>query len=448
MIPPFFPVLLFFLGLLRAALAQQNGLTTAEVAPEGSAAIEASRPVIRNVVRLADVGGSGAEKFVVRSRPEYDIDGSTAYGMPDIKVQSSAGIKVNDLNAFVPHWRHYTQYAPGQRKYSFMYRAKVLEIPKAYAYTFRDDFIIADQENVYNVGGGGEKMEGWTLTEEPEGKTLWEAPSQAVLGFHRFRSLAVLVHKFSNAYFHWITEAMPRLMLYLDVLDEEQKNSMRYLVHNSHFARESLRLFGVHEFRQAVFYDPSAVYQAETMYVAAGTPCGNAPKSVLESLQKRLHYILFPKKPYPSLPAPAGDGAAAVPGVVVLVKRNSSRQMENFDEVVETIRSGLKTNQQLVLFDDSRKYSLISQYMMFNKAEMIIGAHGGGLTNIVWGNKNTKVIEILPVTSAASGRRARVCYASIAGSLGMDYTMIPVETPSFDSPIQVPVKDLSKGMRL
>ena len=281
------------------------------------------------------------------------------------------------------------------------------------------------------------------------GKTVWEAPSQAVMNFHQFRTLAVLVHRFSNAYFHWITEAMPRLMLYLDVLDDEQKHNMRYLIHNTPYARESLRLFGVHEFRQAVFYDPGSVYQAETMYVAAGTPCGNAPKSLLESLHRRLHYILFPKKPYPSLPAPAGSTGEAVPapGVVILVKRNLSRQMENFDEVVDTIRDGLKANQQLILFDDSRRYSLISQYTMFSKADMIIGAHGGGLTNLVWGNKNTKVIEILPVTSAETGRRARVCYASIAGSLGMDYTMIPVETPTFDSPIHVPVQDLSKGMR-
>ena len=84
--------------------------------------------------------------------------------------------------------------------------------------------------------------------------------------------------------------------------------------------------------------------------------------------------------------------------------------------------------------------------MIFKKAGMIVGAHGGGLANILWSSIGTKVIEVLPVTSAADGRRARVCYASIAGSLGLDYTMIPVENEEFDGPIEVPLDDLTAAI--
>ena len=120
--------------------------------------------------------------------------------------------------------------------------------------------------------------------------------------------------------------------------------------------------------------------------------------------------------------------------------------ISNFDEVVEAIRGLLKKSQQLVLFDDSKRYSVISQYMIFKKADLVIGAHGGGLTNMLWSTRTTRVIEILPVSDSASGRRTRVCYAAMAGSLGLDYTMIPVESVNFDDPINVPVDDLSKAI--
>ena len=77
---------------------------------------------------------------------------------------------------------------------------------------------------------------------------------------------------------------------------------------------------------------------------------------------------------------------------------------------------------------------------------MILGTHGGGLANILWSTIGTKVIEVLPVTPARDGRRARVCYASIAGSLGMDYTMIPVENEEFDDPVEVPLDDLTAAI--
>eukprot|EP00944_MAST-04C_sp_MAST-4C-sp1_P007141 g7141.t1 len=398
----------------------------------------------KKIVHLADMATQYFD-VKVHEKSLYNVDASVGYKMPDIKVHSSAGIQLKDLNAFVPHWRAQTQYQAGQRRYKTAYRAAVLEVPNAYAYTYGEDFVVADARSVYNIGGCGERMEGWDLSFDGDGGQVWEPPIQTVTGHHRFRSLAILVHRFSNSYFHWITESLPRLMLYFETLTTEQQQRIRYLVNRERYVLESLRLFGVYGNKQFVFYDRESVYQAGTIFVAAGTPCGRSPKTMMNLLQKRLHNVLFPSKEYAPLPSPPSKKKAA-PGLTILIKRNYSRQMSNIDEVKSTLRKYLKKGQEMILFDDAKPQSLISQYMIFNKAQMILGTHGGGLANILWSTIGTKVIEVLPVTPARDGRRARVCYASIAGSLGMDYTMIPVENEEFDDPVEVPLDDLTAAI--
>ena len=222
----------------------------------------------------------------------------------------------------MPHWRAQTQYQAGQRRYKTSYRAAVLEVPNAYAYTYGEDFVVADARSVYNIGGCGERMEGWDLRFDGDKGQVWEPPIQTVTGHHRFRSLAILVHRFSDSYFHWITESLPRLMLYFETLTTEQQRNIRYLVNRQRYVRESLRLFGVYDNRQFVFYDRASVYQAGTMFVAAGTPCGRSPKTMMNLLQKRLHNVLFPSKEYARLPSPPSKKNKAAPGLTVLIKRN------------------------------------------------------------------------------------------------------------------------------
>jgi capsular polysaccharide biosynthesis protein len=399
---------------------------------------------VKKIIHLADLSTQYYD-VKVHEKSMYNVDPSIGYGMPDIKVQSKHGIRLKDLNAFVSDWRVQTQYRPGERRYTSAYRAAVLEVPNSYAYTYGEDFVVADSKNVYNIGGCGERMEGWDLNIDTDGSQRWDTPVQSVTGYHRFKSLAILVHRFSGSYFHWTTEALPRLMLYLETLTAEQKRAVRYLVNKERYVRESLRLFGIFENRQVIYYDHQSVYQAGTIFLAAGTPCGRSPKTIMNLLQKKMHNVLFPNKEFLPLPSPPANGNAP-PGLMVLLKRNYSRQMSNVDEVKSTLRKHLKKGQEIILFDDAKQHSLISQYMIFKRAGTIIGTHGGGLANIVWSSIGTKVIEVLPVTSADDGRRARVCYASIAGSLGLDYTMIPVENEEFDDPIEVPLDDLTAAI--
>ena len=41
-------------------------------------------------------------------------------------------------------------------------------------------------------------------------------------------------------------------------------------------------------------------------------------------------------------------------------------------------------------------YSMTEKFHLFNNAECIIGAHGSGLTNVIFSEKGAKVVDIYP----------------------------------------------------
>ena len=180
--------------------------------------------------------------------------------------------------------------------------AAVLSIPGGYVYSYEDDVIISDEKNVYNVGGCGERMSGWSLVDVADGVQEWESPELLKDTFHRFASLAVLVHRWGFSYYHWVLEALPRLLMYLEHVEGAKvgvsggdrgdgavgsaHTPMRLLVYREKFVRETIRLLGLSENRQTVFFEPNAVYFADTLHVATAPPCGrrHGPRCTLRGI--------------------------------------------------------------------------------------------------------------------------------------------------------------------
>ena len=110
------------------------------------------------------------------------------------------------------------------------------------------------------------------------------------------------------------------------------------------------------------------------------------------------------------------------------------------------MRPTLSAEQKLTLFENPG--SFLSQYMLWRRADIVLAAHGGALANLVWVKETTGVIEFLPVLSEERGRRARMCYASLAGSLGLNYVMLPIEAEQFNGPLKVPPSDLQLALSM
>lgn len=206
-------------------------------------------------------------------------------------------------------------------------------------------------------------------------------------------------------YYHWMVEVLPRLEL----------------LRCAGLSWDSIDLF--------VFNDIRHPFQIETLKL-----CGIPPEKIITS-QTQPHIqarrLLVPSLPA-NLPKWLGnylDGppqwaceflrrqfldnsssGANLPDRLYLNRRKAlHRRVVNEDEVIEFLARFGFENIEL------ESLSVREQAMMLARAKVIVAPHGGGLTNLVFCEPGTKVIEIF------SPRYALGCYRTIAHHMNLDY---------------------------
>ncbi len=464
----------------------------------------------RVVAQTSAAGLPGVRRY---SLPELDVDPDVGYPMPDIIVPKDAAtgapaVDLRQLNVNVPSLRARTSYAPGERRYLAGHASALLQIDRGFVYAFGDDIVVADASRVFVMGGCGENMAGWALAASDDGQAReWDSPDLDKDGFHRFSALAVLVQRLGRSFFHWMTETLPRLAQYLETLganDLSQLRRLKYLAYDEPFIQDALQLMGVNLGRQVINFDPSSVYAAETLYAMSSAPCGQPPRPVMRHLQRYLYRHLYPP-PAPGAPAGVLERArrreryAARRGLALLVggehvahgrkgrsggggggsggggdggSGHGSNEggdlsgLENVQEVVDVVRRvflGDPRNAgrqiELILVDGAtaaggganvrRRGSMLAQYSLWRRAELVVAMPGGSLANLMWSQNGTKVVELMPILPEAQGRRATLTYADMAGSLDLPYALVPITTPSFHNgpALKVPVDFLESALK-
>ena len=97
-----------------------------------------------------------------------------------------------------------------------------------------------------------------------------------------------------------------------------------------------------------------------------------------------------------------------MPKKIFISRKSPARRFANQDELEKAIES----YSYKVLYLE--EISIQTQLKVFQSANIIIGLHGAGMTNIIGCKKRTKVVEIF-------GERGTSSYASIAESLDLEY---------------------------
>ena len=101
-------------------------------------------------------------------------------------------------------------------------------------------------------------------------------------------------------------------------------------------------------------------------------------------------------------------------GIVVSRGSSTTRRWLNEDECMEVLNSlGFK------LIDPS-KMSMLEQINTFSSAEVILGPHGAGLTNLMFSCPDTKVIEIRSNEQGGEYSSA-TCYEELSNILGIEH---------------------------
>jgi capsular polysaccharide biosynthesis protein len=211
-------------------------------------------------------------------------------------------------------------------------------------------------------------------------------------------TVAVLSAAAGHGYFHWMFDVLPRIELL-------------------HFSNLDLNF--IDKFVVNMYLFP---FQKETL-----STLGIPHTKVIES--RRYPHIKAEQLVVPSLPGISGN----MPNWACNFLRNeflAGKDAKNSDMPDRIYISRAHTNCRKIINETElmkslsklgfrsiflESMSVAEQAMLFSAAKVVVAPHGAGLTNLVFCNPGTKVIEIF------SPCYVNVCYWSLSNQVGIDY---------------------------
>ena len=223
---------------------------------------------------------------------------------------------------------------------------------------------------------------------------------------------AYIGDRFQNAnYCHWILDWLPRLSLCERAAPFDNIVSIRL---GADFMRESLAFLGYQDKTIITINNPPYVWRFETLLVP------NYPLKPLKDIyqiRETYHPMYFC---HPDLLQWWRSRCPVrKPHRKLYIPRLSKRVVLNEKDLLDLL--GLLDGFEV--FDPGR-HSFAKQIKMFSEAEMVVGAHGAGLTNLLFAPEGCRVLELFP------GMGGSLAYFCLANALNHDYDLIMAEGPS------------------
>lgn len=215
---------------------------------------------------------------------------------------------------------------------------------------------------------------------------------------HLNQCVFILTDTWSGNYFHWFGDVLQKLealILKADLLAPEFLPIKIFLPTHTQtqFHLSSLRMYKDIELIVAA---KSVTYKFDVAtYVVGGPSTGNFLPDLLGSIKSRF-------VPEISNDSPSPD--------ILFISRKLARERHVVNELKVLEMIPLAKRLEL------EKATLEEQIRVFNKATTIIAPHGAGLTNMLWMNRGTNVIEIRHEGDAHNN-----CYWAMADALGLNY---------------------------
>lgn len=237
----------------------------------------------------------------------------------------------------------------------------------------------------------------------------WGRPGMEHFAYRRFRlprcqdfkgSALVLACTGSDTYFHWLTDALPRLEIAARAHGEGWRPD--YWVVNTldrPFIKESLSLLNI-PLKKVIPLDRNPHIRFDNLWVPS-LPCesssGDPPFWIVDYLRIAFCHF-FGKKPSNDLPKR------------IWIDRSSAKQRRLVLSAENT--KELKRSNFFVLKLES--YSFLEQMRRFQAAEAVAGPHGAGFTNLLF-SKKAKVLEYFP------NDYVNACYYGVSSLVNSEY---------------------------
>lgn len=192
-----------------------------------------------------------------------------------------------------------------------------------------------------------------------------------------------------KAYFHWMIEVLGRLAL-LEIFNKQDYDFL-YVCASYDYQKEALRLWGIDESKIIDCKNEAHLLQADELIVPS-LVCRPYPalgENPLLCAYPPTWLIDYVRNKFLSLSELQQISRDSFAKKVFISRKDSKlRQVMNEDEVFAVFEK-----QGFVRYELAHM-SLLEQIALFNNAEMIVGFHGSGLTNILFCDPGTRIIEI------------------------------------------------------
>jgi len=219
-----------------------------------------------------------------------------------------------------------------------------------------------------------------------------------------------VIGRWSEGYYHWFTDALPRLAS-LNDLPPETKILTREQLEG--FAKVSLEMLGLLDRVRETKETHLAVEDFYFLSPVGMTGCTN-PESV-----KWLREAFLPH-------AAPGD----FPAKVFIRREGKTRGMANKREVENLFR------EKGWWVIDLEKLAFAEQIAVFSRATHIVGEHGAGFTNLLWCNPGCQVLEL------CANNYLNGCYEGISLCIGLKHAFL-IETADAQNQFAIDLGSLS-----
>jgi len=197
-------------------------------------------------------------------------------------------------------------------------------------------------------------------------------PEEQAVANYNVPFAAILVQKWGYGFYHFVNEMLPKILR----IKEYNAKIPIIIFYNDTFVKNILSTLGVTN--PIIPYDGSTRFTVRSAILMTETASGNPTPDDIEVIRRS---IKAPPTP------PIRDT------IVLIYRREAQRSISNFEELY----AGLKRRfpkEKFAIFGSGVPFDATIQ--LFQSAKLVIGAHGAGLSNMIWGAKGTPVIEIFP----------------------------------------------------
>ena len=209
--------------------------------------------------------------------------------------------------------------------------------------------------------------------------------------------------KWAN-YFHWMTDFLPKILLFKKNVDKDVflLIPISFTEKSAFYVLQSLELLNI----KYILLEKHKSYRFREIYVLPNmTIVGNQRVHALQLLREEI------KVKHTSSIIENED-------IIYISRSDNNKKKYN-----SNIRNIINERECITMFNDLgiktvslAGVNLVKQIKIFEKAKLIIGLHGAGLTNMIYCKTNSYILEI-----RQEGDHCNNCYFSLASALKHNY---------------------------